>query len=357
MDSITLLSAAEQVAGHLREALLRGGLSGTIPGVRPLAAELGVNHKTVKAALSQLEQEGLLVGQGAGLRRKIVLPEGHAPPVLRVAVLLYEPLALTEGWLVEAQHLLLEAGHEAFFAEKCLLELQMDVKRVSRMVARTEADAWVVGAGSREVLDWFVEQKTPVFALFGRLEGLPIAGTKPDKAPAIAAATRHLAGLGHRRIALLARPERRLPEPGRAELAFLEELEVHGIRTGPYNLPDWEGSPESLHQCLESLFGATPPTALLVVEAPMFFAAQQFLSNRGLRVPQDVSLVCTNADRSFEWCRPSVAHIRWDHRPVVRRIVRWADNVAHGKDDRRQSFTKAEFVAGGTVGKAPGMGV
>jgi hypothetical protein len=34
-------------------------MSGTIPGVRPLAVELGVNHKTVEAALTQLEQEGL----------------------------------------------------------------------------------------------------------------------------------------------------------------------------------------------------------------------------------------------------------------------------------------------------------
>ena len=40
------------------------------------------------------------------------------------------------------------------------------------------------------------------------------------------------------------------------------------------------------------------------------------------------------------------------HRPVVRRIVGWTNNVASGKDDRRQSFTKAEFVEGGTVGKA-----
>jgi DNA-binding LacI/PurR family transcriptional regulator len=226
----------------------------------------------------------------------------------------------------------------------------MDVKRVSRMVARTEADAWVVGAGSREVLEWFAKQKTPAFALFGRMEGLPIAGTKPDHVPAFAAATRHLAGLGHRRIALLARSERRLPDPGRAERAFLEELEVHGIRTGTYNLPDWEGSPESIYPCLESLFGATPPTALFVEEAPMFFAAQQFLSNRGLRVPQDVSLVCADADRSFEWCRPTVAHIRWDHRPVVRRVLRWAAKVSRDKEDRRQSFTKAEFVEGGTVG-------
>ena len=78
----------------------------------------------------------------AGRRRRIVLPEDHAPPALRVAILLYEPQPQTEGWLMETQHLLQEAGHGAFFADKSLLELQMDVKRVSRLVQKTEADAW-----------------------------------------------------------------------------------------------------------------------------------------------------------------------------------------------------------------------
>jgi len=57
---------------------------------------------------------------------------------------------------------------------------------------------------------------------------------------------------------------------------------------------------------------------------------------------------------TFEWCKPSIAHIRWDSRTVVRRIVRWANNVARGKEDKRQTETKAEFVAGGTVGPVPG---
>lgn len=34
----------------------------------------------------------------------------------------------------------------------------------------------------------------------------------------------------------------------------------------------------------------------------------------------------------------------------MRRIVRWADNIAKGKTDLRQSFTKSSFVPGGTVG-------
>ncbi len=44
---------------------------------KPLAKELGVDHKAVVVALNQLEHEGLLLGQGAGRRRKIVLPAGR----------------------------------------------------------------------------------------------------------------------------------------------------------------------------------------------------------------------------------------------------------------------------------------
>lgn len=344
------LSTIDQFTAHLRSEILSGRWTGVMPGVHRLASECGLNRKTVEAALQRLEQEGRLEGQGPGKRRRIVLPKGHTPTGLRVAILLYEPLELTEGWIVQMQHLLLEAGCRAFFLEKSLMELQMDVRKVARMVRKTEADAWVVCAGSRDVLEWITEQGKPVFALFGRQQGLRIAGTKPDKATALNVATNHLISLGHRRIVLLTRPERRVPEPGRAERSFLEQLEMSGIQISSYNLPDWEGTAEGFQQCLVSLFEKTPPTALILSEPPMFFAAQQLLGNMGLRVPEDVSLVCTDDDWSFEWCRPTVAYIRWDYRLVRRRVVRWANNVAHGKEDRRQSFTKAEFVAGGTVG-------
>jgi DNA-binding LacI/PurR family transcriptional regulator len=67
-------------------------------------------------------------------------------------------------------------------------------------------------------------------------------------------------------------------------------------------------------------------------------------------VPGDVSLACTDDDPAFEWFTPGVAHIRWDRRALLLRIVRWAANVSRGKTDIRQSFTKAKFVDGGTVG-------
>lgn len=85
----------------------------------------------------------------------------------------------------------------------------------------------------------------------------------------------------------------------------------------------------------------------------MFGAVQQFFEARGIRVPHDVSLVCTDPDPSFVWRIPQVAHIRWESGPVVRRVVRWASHIALGMEDRRQLLTKAKFVPGGTIGPVP----
>ena len=70
-------------------------------------------------------------------------------------------------YILEVQHMLMEAGHAPFFASKSLVDLSLDANRVSRLVEATEADAWIVVAGSKPVLDWFACQNFPTFTLFG----------------------------------------------------------------------------------------------------------------------------------------------------------------------------------------------
>lgn len=170
--------------------------------------------------------------------------------------------------------------------------------------------------------------------------------------PAFAEATRQLIQLGHRSISLLCRRLRRLPQPGASEAVFLATLQEHGISPGAFNLPDWEDTNAGFHHCLDSLFRVTPPTALIIEEASYFVAVLQFLARRGLRVPRDVSLICTDDDLVFSHCEPPVACIAWDSRPLVRRIVNWASNISRGKPDLRQTLTPATFKPGGTIGPA-----
>ena len=188
------------------------------------------------------------------------------------------------------------------------------------------------------------------FALFGRRSRVNIAATGPDHASAMRTAVQRLIALGHGRIVVL---QRRATDPATGTRAALEEMEKHGLPISSYNLPVWEDNPESFRRVLDELFRITPPTALIIDEAFLFHAVKEHLAQKGILSPKDISLICIDGDPTFEWCEPSVAHIQWDSRPWVRRIVRWANDVSRGENNRRQNLTKAKFVDGGTVGRAP----
>ncbi len=353
MPSKRFSSVAEQVAQILRDGLRQGRWRGRIPGRIKLAAELGVNHKTANAALQILENEGILISRGRGREREIVDACEFTSTSLRVAILLYEPEDRRVHYIVDLRHQLAEAGHTAFFADKTLRELGMSVSRIARMVEQTEADAWVVQAGPRDVLEWFAARPTPAFALFGRLLDVPLASTSPKKAEAFQELVERLISLGHRRIVLLVREDGRKPEPGFIERLFLAKLESHGIQTSAYNLPDWGDSPEELQRILNSLFQHTPPTALIIGDVVLFFAVQHHLARLGFIAPENVSLACTDYVPSSEWCRPTIAHIAADFNPLIKRILSWADNICRGKEDRRKTSNQSKFVDGGTIGPVP----
>ena len=274
---------------------------------------------------------------------------------MRVRLLLYEESDVHNEHIVQLGYRLKERGHQVAHAPKTLSGLKFDVKRVARMVEKDDGDAWVILAGSRPVLEWFAARSVPAFAMFGRQSQLPIASLATVKAPAVEVALRRLVDLGHRRIVMLTREERRKPSPGLLERRFFEALERLGIETGAYNLPDWEDNAQGLYRGLDSLFRHTPPTALFFSEPALFFAAQQYLLGKGLVVPRDVSLVVLDDHPVFEWFQPEVSHVRTDAQRFVPRVVQWVDHVAKGKQDRRETLVHGEFVEGGTIGPALGL--
>lgn len=346
-------TVTEQVTQAIREGLQESRWVKTLPGRNRLAAELGVNHKTVQSALNTLESEGLVKSQGPGRDRLIIGP-GHTKPTgIRVVALPYERSDLEASDLQEIIYRLNLSGHVATASGKTLVDLGMKVEHVARFVARTEADAWVIRSAPRDILQWFVDQEIPAFSLYGRPRNVEIASAILNKAKALEELLERLHEWGHRRIVMLSREERRNPAPGAFEQSFLDKLESLGITTSGYHLPEWRNDPNGLRDGLVGLFRHTAPTALIIDDPIYYLAVVQQLASMGIEMPEQVSLACNHYSSHFDWCRPEVTHITWDSGVAVRRVISWANQVSQGKLLRRQIVLPAKLVMGGSTGPAP----
>ncbi len=347
-----LRSAAEQVSDCLRDRIKRGRMQGRMPGVHPIAEELGVHHTTVADSFRQLEKEGYLKSEGVGKPRSIVLPSVAGGVRLKVAILLYEPQDIGTQLINELRHQLDRAGQDTVVAAKSMVELDFKVSRIKNLVKRTQADAWLVIAGSKPVLTWFAEEEIETFALFG-YSPERISHSAPAKGPIIEQLTQRLLELGHERIVMLIGEQFRGPQMSLLARIFLETLEGHGLVPGDYHLPDWSYDRGSLQKCLTNLFQVTAPTALIVDDPLLISTIQQFANQRKLSIPQDLSLACLEGHPSFNWMEPTLCRLESNFDGCIRHAVRWVNRLAKGDNERFIGVTKAKFIEGGTIGPAP----
>ncbi len=346
------------MAEAIRAAILAGKWSGTLPGIVALEKEFKVNRNTIQKALKILEGKRLLVSRGQGSRRQIAAPTDYAPRTLRVGMLLYEEMdSIQVEWIVDSRHHLEEAGHSVVVAPGSLSSMKMDVRRVARAVAKCDADAWLVVAASDKVLRWFIAQPAPVISISGSSSGLPIASISLDYISVYKQLLEKLISLGHQRIVSLSRENK--PTEIEIQLArpniIAQTLSAHGLSFSSYNWPCFENDPAKLHRCLDRLFRGTPPSAFIVDEPFLATVVYHHLLQRGLKVPGDVSLFCSEPATTLGWGQTVISHLNWSNKATVRPVLRWINNVALGREDLSHSLIKVDYVEGDTIGPAPGV--
>ena len=354
---IKLLTHPQQVAEAIQAEIVAGKWKGILPGIVALEKELKVNRNTVQKALKILEGKRVLVSRGQGSRRQIVALTDHPPKALKVGMLLYEEVDQSKGeWIVESMHHLEEAGHSVVVAPETLSSMKMNVQRIARAVSKCDVDAWLVVAASDNVLRWFIGQPTPVLSICGSSSRLPIASISLDYYGVFTQMMERLISLGHRRIVCLSREnkpmefERQLASPG----TMAQSLSAHGLSFSSYNWPCFENDPGKLHRCLDRLFRGTPPSAFIVDESFLATVVYHDLIQRGLKVPGDVSMFCSEPAATLGWSQAVISHINWSSKDMVRPTLRWIRNVSLGREDLSHSLIKVDYVEGDTIGPAPG---
>jgi LacI family transcriptional regulator len=123
-------------------------------------------------------------------------------------------------------------------------------------------------------------------------------------------ATRHLLELGHRRIAAITGPRDMMASEERLR-GYNAALAAAGVSADPRLVleSNWEvdGGREAARALLDL---ADPPSAIFAFNDPLAIGAMQVVLARGLRVPEDVSIVGFDDTAETELVTPSLTTVR-----------------------------------------------
>ncbi|MFB6845664.1 LacI family DNA-binding transcriptional regulator [Streptomyces sp. NPDC056373] len=222
----------------------------------------------------------------------------------------------------------LEAGYSLLIADPH--DDPEHERKVVRLLHERRVDGMIVApsADPRGLLDYLGRHDVPA-VLLDRLVAAPGKETGPlldqvcaDNAEPMSRLVTHLAGLGHRRIALVAgRPGLSTTSEritgyrsglAFAGLAYDERLLVHG-----------DSESTGATQATEALLSlGAPPTALVTGNNAMTIGVLRALSAHGLSVPDDIALCCFD---DFPWAdlfSPRLTAIAQPGRDIGARAVR-----------------------------------
>ncbi|MDT0477555.1 LacI family DNA-binding transcriptional regulator [Streptomyces sp. DSM 41014] len=156
-----------------------------------------------------------------------------------------------------------------------------------------------------------------------RALGVPLVVVDPAGSPALdvptigaanwaggMAATDHLLGLGHRRIGLIAGPPRLLCSRARYD-GYRAALEGAGVPVDDALVVPGDFRPESGFRGCDALLDLErPPTAVFAASDQMALGAIEALRRRGLRVPEDMSVVGFDDLPEVRWSAPPLTTVR-----------------------------------------------
>lgn len=179
-----------------------------------------------------------------------------------------------------------------------------------------------VGMTEREAA-MFEGLAIPMVMLDREIPGIVTDSIQIDNARGGRQATEFLLSLGHRKIACLAGPSEVSPSGDRVD-GFREALQDAGIEPDPELIFTGDFTPEGGHVCARHLMdmGADMPTALFACNDLMAFGAITAFSEKGIRVPEDISIMGFDDIRLASYFNPTLSTVAQPRHEMGQRAVR-----------------------------------
>jgi DNA-binding LacI/PurR family transcriptional regulator len=217
--------------------------------------------------------------------------------------------------------------------------------------------------GSDQLIASSRERQLPFVALALDKEDRSISAVGIDNIAGARDAARHLAELGHRRVAIVgmrfseATHGRISMEQVKATaylashdrvIGYFEALREFGIDTSEVPIFETQSDPATIRAALEEIFAApTPPTALLAQSDRIAVVALEWLKARDLSVPGDVSIVGFDGVPESETSIPPLTTVAQPIAEIGRRAAQ--SILDHDGTIRRQTLDVELVVRASTA--------
>jgi DNA-binding LacI/PurR family transcriptional regulator len=319
-------SPGEQAESQVRAPVVRGPGNLSRPPVMADVARLaGVSHQTVSRVLnnhpnvSQVTRDRVLAAirelayRPNAAARTLVTRRTHTLGVISFDTMLYGPASMLYGFE--------RAAHDAYFvsiASLPALDRRSMLDAVERFVGQGIEGIIVIATQDTAVAALaHVPPEVPLVAV-GCGTRASVTSVAIDNAEGAAGATRYLLSLGHRTVHHVAGPSSCLDAAERVD-GWRQALRAAGAPEPAVLAGDW--SPASGYKLGAQLATDPEVTAIFCGDDTMALGVMRALAERGLRVPDDMSIVGFDDVPEAGYYLPPLTTVRQDFGEVGRQAL------------------------------------
>lgn len=326
------VSLVTQTVESLCEGILAGHWQAHLPGERELCENLQVSRRTLRAALGELERLGWVEADGRQ-RRRILQSRRNAPQatgpktvsILMPSSFLSLPSRIT--FVMDTlRSRLTAAGYAVQFHIQPACYVASPAKPLGKLISTHPSAAWLVLSPLEAMQRWLSQQPVTCLILGSCAPGICLPSADVD----FKALCRHAGHLlwrkGHRHIGLIL-----FKGVYGGDIASEEGLReaLEGKPGAKIEVLRHDHETAELCGLLDKTLNSTrSPTAYLVGGATHVLTTMMHLMRRGIRIPQDVSVISRDNDPILDAASPGIARYAIEPSQLAVRIVQTVRQLA-----------------------------